>query len=544
MEGNIMFLSFLKNRIIKNIISISLIIILLFDIIAPQLIINSYSIPSKNIKQEEYFEEYFSFKVGDRHVSIKAELLQFQSIEVPEYRPEFLVGIINVDYDNDPISKTIARGVFLGMRTNEIIKEIENKHNSRISRSKINGKRVYAYTAENKGKIEKIIVYLDDLIVDQRAKGGVAVILPVESSTITNETIIHNAFILKSKCINDNTENLGKIRIDRKNFTLPNSINLLKNERCEIAYYPIEGYEFDHWEIYGGKLVYRNNESYNTLFIQNDYGEIIAYYKKIVVSALSTTSSITSISSKLTTSSSIKTTQQISTKSTYTTSIKTQSTTSTKEITGTEIKTTITISQSTLTYSISKSTIETYKVIKENEFEAKYESYYTYSSINTISKTTYNTTYKIETITTTSTIKQDKNIFDTISNFGKSILEGTKDIIDKTIEVVTDFGSKAAKTISEGIKKALDFINDINPFKGNTITTTTTPIKTSISIKITASSLITSSTSSINTKTSNTIITSTTSINTKTSSTSYDIDKHIINNLNYYNSVNNINNNY
>jgi hypothetical protein len=527
MEENIMFLSFLKNRIIKNIISILLIIILLFNIIAPQLIIDSYSIPSKNIKQEEYFEEYFSFKVRDRDVSIKADLLQFQSIGVPIYRPEFLIGIVNVDYDNDPISKTIARCSFLGMDSDEIINEIKNKHISRIKTMEINeyGKKRIVNTYEySPNKNNKIIAILDDLFIQREAKGGIAVILPVVSSTIKNETIIHNAFILKSKCINDNTENLGKICIDYENLTLPNSINLLKNKEYQIRYYPNEGYEFDHWEIYGGKLVYQSNSSRNILFIQNDYGEIIAYYRKIGISSTSTSTSITLMTSTLKTSSSSssKTTQQSSTKSTYTTSIRTQSTTSTKE--ETKIKTTITISQSTLTYSISKSTVETYKVIKEDEYKAKYESYNTYTSINTISKTTYNTT---------STIKKDKNIFDIISNIGKSILEGTKDIIDKTINVVNDF-----------VKKALDFINNINPFKGNTTITSSTTITNTIK---------SSTTSSINTKTSNTIttisnykyvitktiITSTTSINTKTS-TSYDIDKHIINNLNYYNSVNNV----
>jgi len=319
MEGNIMFLSFLKNKIIKNIISILLIIILLFDIIAPQLIINSYSIPSKNIKQEEYFEEYFSFKVRDRDVSIKADLLQFQSIGVPIYRPEFLVGIINVDYDNDPISKTIARCSFLGMSSNEIINEIKNKHVSRIKTMEIyeyGKKRIvntYEYCPDNENKI---IAILDDLFIQREAKGGIAVILPVVSSTIKNETIIHNAFILKSKCINDNTENLGIIRVDRKNFTLPNSINLLRNKEYQIKYYPIEGYEFDHWKINGGKLVYPQNSSYNVLFIQNDYGEIIAYYRKIGIKETSTTSPTTTSLKTSIFSSSIKIqTQSISTSS-------------------------------------------------------------------------------------------------------------------------------------------------------------------------------------------------------------------------------------
>ena len=406
-----MFLSFLKNRIIKNIFSILLIIILLFDIIAPQLIIKAYSYPmenKKNYSQRDCMPEKFSFNLPGYgplyRIEVNIDSPKFNPVGVPEYNPQFLVGIINVDYDIDSISKEIGKDVFLGMEKYEIINNIKNKYKGRIWKYK--GKDVYNYSAKD----QNAIIDLDSMIVDRKAKGGIAVILEVLNLPMMNETPIHDVFILKSICINDESENEGIIRIDNKDYLLPNSIKLLKNKEYRIRYYPNEGYEFDHWEAHGGRLVYRNNESVNYLFIQNDYGEIIAYYKKIGISTTSTTSSITpmtSISSKLKTSSSSspKTIQQTSTK--------TQSTTSIKE--ETKIKTTITISQSTLTYSISKSTVETYKVIKEEEFKAKYESYNTYNSINTVSKTTYNTTYKIETITT-STIKQDKNIFDTIVN--------------------------------------------------------------------------------------------------------------------------------
>jgi predicted PurR-regulated permease PerM len=510
---------FFENRIIKNIFSIILALFLIFDIFVP-LVVNAYFI--NNIKEVyPYINEEFDFStpIGKIHAEKSPK---FQVIQ--EYG--FLIGIVNVDLDNNEFSKIISKCSFLGMDKNEIINEIKNK--LRIKKIEYEEffikkkKEIYEYSIDK----DKIIIDINSIFIDKNANPGIAIVFEVINSTIDKTLEINENFKLRSKCINDKSENLGKICIDYENLTLPNSIKLLKNEKYKIEYYPNEGYEFDHWEIYGGKLFYQSNSSRNILFIQNDYGEIIAYYKKIGISSTSTSTSITSMTSTLKTSS-LKATQQSSTKSTYTTSIKTQSITSNKE--ETKIKTTITITQYTLTYSISKSTIETYKVIKEDEFEAKYESYYTYSSTNTISKTTYNTT---------STIKKDKNIFDTIgdtiSNIGKSILESTKDIIDKTINVVNDF-----------VKKALDFINNINPFKGNTTITSSTTITNTIK---------SSTTSLINTKTSNTITTifnykyvitktittSTTSINTKTS-TSYDIDKHIINNLNYYkNNVNNV----
>ncbi|MEM2784172.1 MAG: hypothetical protein QXF09_05035, partial [Nitrososphaerota archaeon] len=337
------------NRLFKNIVSILLITILIFDIIAPQLIINANSSLIKNIKQSTYFKEYFSFRVRGRDVNIDT-FPRFQSVEVPKEFPEFLVGIVNVDYDTDPISKTIARGVFLGMESNEIINEIISKHRSRIKTREINEygrKRIvntYEYSPNDK---DKIIAILDDLIVDQRAKGGVAVILPVETSTITNETIIHNVFTLKSKCVNDESEDEGIIRINNKYYSLPNSIKLLKNERYFIDYVPNEGYEFDHWEVIGGRLIRPQNSSYNYLIIQNDYGEIIAFYRKIGVTTTITTSS-TSILTTSKSTTSLRTTTASSSSiritTTQTSTLRTTSigTTSSK----TEIKTTSSLSTS------------------------------------------------------------------------------------------------------------------------------------------------------------------------------------------------------
>ncbi|MEM3630678.1 MAG: hypothetical protein QXY18_04620, partial [Nitrososphaerota archaeon] len=68
------------NRIFKNIISILLITILIFDIIAPQLIINANSsLLIKNIKQSTYFKEHFSFRVRGRDVNIDV-FPRFQSV--------------------------------------------------------------------------------------------------------------------------------------------------------------------------------------------------------------------------------------------------------------------------------------------------------------------------------------------------------------------------------------------------------------------------------------------------------------------------------
>ena len=74
---------FFENRIIKNIFSILLIIILLFDIIAPQLIIKAYSYPmenKKNYSQRDCMPEKFSFNL-------------------PGYGPLYRIEV-NIDYQN------------------------------------------------------------------------------------------------------------------------------------------------------------------------------------------------------------------------------------------------------------------------------------------------------------------------------------------------------------------------------------------------------------------------------------------------------------
>ncbi|MEM2928049.1 MAG: hypothetical protein QXP60_03695 [Nitrososphaerota archaeon] len=337
-----------KNRIIKDTISILFIFLFLFENIAP-LTINAYSNPiesKKNYSQKIYPQENeFSFYLRSKYYSgyVKEEIdkienAQFYPIEFPsKYNPQFLIGIVEVTNDKDPISKEIGKDVFLGMRKDEIINEINNKYKNRMWN--YNEKNVYNYSIKN----QNIIVNLDSMIVDRTAKGGIAVILEVLNLPMMNNTpVINKGFELRSICINDNSENEGIIRIDNKDYSLPNSIELLKNNIYQIYYKSNEGYEFDHWEITGGKLVYKNNESSNILYVQDDFGEIIAYYKKIGEIITTTNSSITSLetsqtstTSIKTSSSSIRTTQQITTKTTSLTSTKT------------EIKTTSSISTTT-----------------------------------------------------------------------------------------------------------------------------------------------------------------------------------------------------
>ncbi|MFH7860067.1 MAG: hypothetical protein QXR03_03630, partial [Candidatus Aenigmatarchaeota archaeon] len=154
----------------------------------------------------------------------------------------------------------------------------------------------------------------------------------------------------KSKCVNDESEDEGIIYIDNKGYSLQYSIELLKNRIYQIEYEPNEGYEFDHWEIYGGKLNRPQNSSRNYVIIQNDYGEIIAFYRKIGAVTTTTTSS-TLILTTSTSTTSLRTTTASSsfiriTTTTQTSTLRTTSigTTSTR----TEIKTT---SSSTLTTS-------------------------------------------------------------------------------------------------------------------------------------------------------------------------------------------------
>jgi len=218
-------------------------------------------------------------------------------------------------------SKIISKCSFLGMDKNEIINEIKNKlriktieYEEFFIKKK---KEIYEYSIDK----NKIVIDINSIFIDKNANPGIAIIFEVLNSTIDKTLEINENFKLRSKCINDKSENLGKISIDEKKFTLPNSIKLLKNEKYKIEYYPNEGYEFDHWEIINGKLIYRNNESINILLIQNNYGEIIAYYKKIGIKEEKiTTSSIISLRTS-TSLSHIKTTS----------SIKTQSLTSYKE---------------------------------------------------------------------------------------------------------------------------------------------------------------------------------------------------------------------
>jgi hypothetical protein len=137
---------FFENRIIKNIFSIILALFLIFDVIAPQLIINAYShqIESKkNYSQRDYMPEKFSFDLPGYgplyRIEVDMDSPKFNPIKVPEYNPQFLVGIVNVDYDTDSISKEIGKDVFLGMEKYEIINNIKNKHKGRIWKYK--GKR-------------------------------------------------------------------------------------------------------------------------------------------------------------------------------------------------------------------------------------------------------------------------------------------------------------------------------------------------------------------------------------------------------------------
>lgn len=132
-----------------------------------------------------------------------------------------------------------------------------------------------------------IIILLFDIITSQLIINVNSLLIEdiKQSEYFSFETgiAIRNVFELKSVCVNNKSENEGIIRIDNKNYPLPSSIELLKNERYRIEYKPEEGYEFDHWEIIGGKLSLPQNSSYNYLIVQSNYGEIIAYYKKIEI---------------------------------------------------------------------------------------------------------------------------------------------------------------------------------------------------------------------------------------------------------------------
>jgi hypothetical protein len=212
---------FFENRIIKNIFSILLIIILLFDIFIP-LAVNAYFI--NNIKEAyPYINEAFDFStpIGKIHAESSPK---FQVIQ--EYG--FLIGIVNVDLDNNELSKIISKCSFLGMDKNEIINEIKNK--LRIKKIEYEEffikkeKEAYEYSIDK----DKIIIDINSIFIDKSANPGIAIVFEVINSTIDKTLEINEYFKLKSKCINDKSENLGKICIDYENLTLPNSIKLLK----------------------------------------------------------------------------------------------------------------------------------------------------------------------------------------------------------------------------------------------------------------------------------------------------------------------------
>ncbi|MEM2178915.1 MAG: hypothetical protein QW272_08870 [Candidatus Methanomethylicaceae archaeon] len=533
-----------KNRIIKDIFSILFIFLFFFGNIAP-LTINAFSI--NNIERVyPYINETFNFHIPGFIPEFHAEKSpKFQKIS--QYG--ILIGIVNVDLDNNELSKIVSRGIFLGMNRDEIINEIKNKLRNKIKtieyeeffiKKKIN---IYEYSIDN----NKIIINIDSLYIDKNANPGIAVIFEVYNSTIINEE-----FILKSKCVNENNENLGKISIDEKNFTLPNSIKLFRNERYRIKYYPNEGYEFDHWEIKNGRLSNRNNESNNVLFVQNNYGEIIAFYRKIGVVATTTTSTSTTSLKTLTTSTSSSSLRTMQTS-------KTQSLTSIKETkTKSETKTT---STSTITITTITSTITKVDILPPYKSEST--SYKSETQTTTVTKTTTTTTSTITSIT-----KQEKNLIDTIGetitsigntivSTGKSILEGKIDIGKTISDGLTNIGKSIIEGINDISKHILHglglYEENISFSKTNCITTKTdsqtykanvTYIgKTSSqTIKVTSTTTKTNITitTSIKTTSSNTITTIsnykyvTTKTLITTTSSSYNIDKHILHSLGYY----------
>jgi hypothetical protein len=253
-----------------TIFSIIFIFLLLFESIAPLIKINAY----ENIKNSKNYEDKFVFSIEDKNIEIPIESqYKFYPIEVEG--KNFLIGIINVDNDNDEISKEIARGVFLGKNNNEIKNEIIRKYNKRLWKYK--GKNVYNYSLNN----ENIIIDFDSLEIHKEAKGGIAIVFKVINST-TNEPI-QEGFYFSSKSINDGTSNKGRIRIRDAIFDLPFSLKLNKTKYpYEISYETEEGYEFINWSINGGYVTYVNkNSSYAKLYITSDKGNITAYYRNV-----------------------------------------------------------------------------------------------------------------------------------------------------------------------------------------------------------------------------------------------------------------------
>jgi len=259
------------NRAI-TIFSIIFIFLLLFESIAPLIKINAY----ENIKNSKNYEDKFVFSIEGKNIEIPIESqYKFYPIEIKD--KNFLIGIINVDNDNDEISKEIAKGVFLGKNNNEIKNEIIRKYSKRLWKYK--GINVYNYSLNNEN--ENIIIDFDSLEIHKEAKGGIAVIFKVINST-KNEPI-QEGFYFSSKSINDGTSNKGRIRIRDAIFDLPFSLKLNKTKYpYEISYEAEEGYEFVNWSVSGGYVTYVNkNSSYAKLYITSDKGNITAYYRNV-----------------------------------------------------------------------------------------------------------------------------------------------------------------------------------------------------------------------------------------------------------------------
>ncbi|MEM3508536.1 MAG: hypothetical protein QXN52_04480, partial [Nitrososphaerota archaeon] len=158
------------------IFSIIFIFLLLFDSILPLIKINAYE-NIKNIKNSKNYEDKFVFSIEEKNIEVSIDSqYRFYPIEVED--KSFLIGIVNIDNDNDEISKEISRGVLLGKNKNEIINNIVNKYRNRIW--KYNGKNAYNYSLNN----EIVIIDLDSLEIHSKdVKGGIAVIFKVINYT-------------------------------------------------------------------------------------------------------------------------------------------------------------------------------------------------------------------------------------------------------------------------------------------------------------------------------------------------------------------------
>ncbi|MEM3420401.1 MAG: hypothetical protein QW806_09310, partial [Nitrososphaerota archaeon] len=91
------------------IFSIIFIFLLLFDSILPLIKINAYE-NIKNIKNSKNYEDKFVFSIEEKNIEVSIDSqYRFYPIEVED--KSFLIGIVNIDNDNDEISKEISRGV-------------------------------------------------------------------------------------------------------------------------------------------------------------------------------------------------------------------------------------------------------------------------------------------------------------------------------------------------------------------------------------------------------------------------------------------------